>query len=70
MEIIKYMIDDLLLIVPSSIKQKVIKEICKLDSFFSFKIIDEIQLNIYKYYCINISITAFRFWNFLYKFIA
>ena len=56
MEIIKYMIDDLLLIVPSSIKQKVIKEICKLDSFFSFKIIDEIQLK--QLVCFDYSINA------------
>ena len=59
MEIIKYMIDDLLLIVPSSIKQKVIKEICKLDSFFSFKIIDEIQLK--QLVCFDYSINAINY---------
>ena len=56
MEIIKYIADNLLLIVPSTIKQKVIKEICKLDSFFSFKIIDEIQLK--QLVCFDYSINA------------
>ena len=59
MEIIKYMADELLLIVPSSIKQKVIKEICKLDSFFSFKIIDEIQLK--QLVCFDYSIIAINY---------
>ena len=59
MKILKYICDNLLLIVSSSIKQKVIKEICKLDSFFSYKIIDENQLK--KMVCFDYSIQAINY---------